>query len=280
MSEFTTGQETLNRCREVIGNFTALRQQRSRTSLVLKLPGIIQQVAAARDTTHTIRGKLFPKILSGWRLLEDEHARKNKACSHLFNPLAAISIGETTHSRILGNLLNPGGSHGQGRLLLEAFLKRERIKVPFPEKGEWRISIEEGRVDICLWRKEPASVILIENKSNWAVDQQNQLYRYWHENIYKSHPTACLLPENRHAFQVLYLPPDAGKQPEDHSLRCPATLQGLGLPGSLAEAGVTVTTISFRDDIAGWLDDCVELIPEGNARLKTFFQFYKELWTY
>jgi hypothetical protein len=155
----------------------------------------------------------------------------------------------------------------------------ESIGVPVPADGEWRISFEKEKVDICLWRQSPASVVVIENKSNWAIDQQNQLYRYWYEKIHKPHPELDYsTPEVRQAFQVIYLPPTVGKYPARHSLECPESLSDLGLPRTLGEAGVSVKVLTFRDHIAPWLEHCEQLIPKSNTRLKAHLQFYKEFW--
>ena len=218
------------------------------------------------------------EIIQKWRVIKAEQDEKNKQYGHLFNPLEAIDIGETTHSRLLGDLLNPKGTHGQGPLFLHVFL--EGLGVPNPGEGEWQISIEDGRVDICLWRLSPPSVIIIENKSNWAVDQENQLYRYWYQNIYKPYPyDDYSTAERKLTFQIIYMPPTAGKRPSENSFQRPRELDSLGLPENLHEVGVTVKVCTFRDHVADWLEKCDGLIPPTNARLRTYLQFYKELWS-
>ena len=247
-------------------------------ALVNHLREIIQRVSDIRSSNKCVEQRLIPEIISRWKILKADQDEKNANCGHLFNPLEFIPIGETTHSRLLGDLLDAKGSHGQGRLLLVAFL--EQIKVPTPEDGDWMISIEEGRVDVCLWRISPPSVVIIENKSNWAVDQNNQLYRYWYENIHKPYPQLDYAkPEIKQSFQVIYLTPTTGKQPEQHSLQRPDWLDGLGLPNTLDEAGVTVKLLNFRDHITVWLDVCEQLVSPTNVRLRAHLQFYKELWT-
>jgi len=219
----------------------------------------------------------IPYILFSWTRLKNDVNEKNRTNGHLFNPFSIIKIGETTHSRLLGDLLNPKGHHSQGNLFLESFLKL--IEVPYAEMGEWTISIESGSVDICLRRSSPPSVILIENKSNWAVDQQNQLYRYWYENIYKFYPQNNYSNiEVKNSFQLVYLPPGVEKRPEPHALERPQFPNNDIFPKDLEEAGVKVRLFTFRQDITKWLDSCNQLIPSTNIRLKTHLQFYKELW--
>src|SRR5207248_3128712 len=101
-----------------------------------------------------------------------------------FNALSRFKINETAHSRIIGDLLNPLGSHGQGDLFLEPFLRF--LEIPDPERGTWAITVETGRVDIMLWREKPLrSAVIIEHKSNNAGDQPNQIYRYWYYQLYR-----------------------------------------------------------------------------------------------
>jgi hypothetical protein len=248
------------------------------TVLESRLQEIIQRACDIQSDNRRLHQKIIPEIISRWTTLKADQDKKNKDCGHLFNPLAFIPIAEPTHSQLLGDLLDPKGSHGQGRLFLEAFL--EHIDVPNPKDGDWMVSVEAGRVDIRVWRRSPPSMILIENKSNGAIDQSNQLYRYWYENIKKPHPDLDHSKlEIKRAFQVIYLPPYAGKQPEQHSLSCPECLDGLGLPKTLHDADVTVKLLTFRDDISAWLDGCKKLIPPTNTRLKTYLQFYTELWS-
>ena len=56
---------------------------------------------------------LGDEVLSKWVSTKAELKEANKLDSCFFNPLRTIPICETTHSAILGDLLNPQGSHGQ-----------------------------------------------------------------------------------------------------------------------------------------------------------------------
>lgn len=266
-------------CAEVIAGITACCSLRSQTTLEQHLPRIIQKTQEIRAFNISVWHRLLSEIVSRWVTLKTEEDKKNRVVGHLFNPLELISIGETTHSLLLGNLLNPNGTHGQGRVFLELFLAI--INVPVPKEGEWMISIEEdGRVDICLWRRCPSSVILIENKSNWAVDQLNQLYRYWYNKIGQPFPELDYIEEeNKRSFQIIYLAPAGGKQPAKHSLQRPDYLDALGLPKTLVEVGVTLKVLTFREDITAWLDHCYQLVPMTNERLRSYLIFYKELWS-
>src|SRR5438552_2949701 len=62
------------------------------------------------------------QILSAWMATKRELDLANRTQGDLFNPLRSIGIDETTHSVLVGDFLNPRGSHGQGGLFLESFL--------------------------------------------------------------------------------------------------------------------------------------------------------------
>ena len=102
---------------------------------------------------------------------------------HLFKEKFGFYIQETMHSRLLKFLLDAKETHGQGGLFLLKFL--EILGIQSPETGTWQVTAEVGRIDVLIERKEPQSIIVIENKSNWAPDQSNQLYRYWHQAIFQ-----------------------------------------------------------------------------------------------
>src|SRR5690606_34578014 len=97
------------------------------------------------------------------------------------------------------------GDHGEGPLFLHSFL--EHIGIEEPKCGEWRVTIEAGRVDILLVRKNPLSVVIVENKARGAVDQPSQLYRYWFNEIFKRAPKLDYadVAINRR-FKIIYAP--------------------------------------------------------------------------
>lgn len=97
----------------------------------------------------------------------------------LWNEFSRIS--EPIHSRILHFFLSDNPMHGQGKLFLSAFLEYIGFE---KDKGneEWIITAEEGRVDVLLRRLNPLGAVIIENKSNWAGDQPNQLKDFLTDN--------------------------------------------------------------------------------------------------
>lgn len=130
--------------------------------------------------------------------------REHEAPSfNVFNLTRRAHFEVTTHSAFLAALLDPYGSHCQGTLFLDAFLRwlrlgRPALRIPdagpswtveaeyafepedlMPEGGADKVGGHEtvsGQIDLLL-RAGNEAVIVIENKI-WARDQETQLYRY------------------------------------------------------------------------------------------------------
>ena len=187
----------------------------------------------------------------------------------LWNNFSGIS--EPIHSRILQFFLSANPMHGQGNKFIHLFLKR--IGVKFDEGDEWYSTAEIGRVDVMLKRFHPRSVVIIENKSNWAVDQPNQLYRYWYENIH--HCFDDCFPdfyETHPEYKAVYLVPKKDKIPSDDSLQKPSDYP-TDLPDILP---MKPLVLSFDEEVATWLDDCVASLPKENTPLINLILQYKE----
>ena len=204
------------------------------------------------------------------RQLDEENARTGEA----FNPLELIPLKEITHSRILGGFLNPRGSHGQKSLFLECLLRY--LGVPGKERDTWRITVEEGHVDVMLIREEPRSVIIIEHKANDAGDQPNQLYRYWHQQVFLwDRGLNYQDPEVRQRFRIIYLPTDEGKSPAQHSLQRP---DGWELINPEPVVPLPCETIAFSELVALFHQQARPRIPATNARILAFLDFYYDFW--
>ena len=116
--------------------------------------------------------KLFVEI----NILKEKHKKED-----LFNGFMSFGIGadETKHSRFIGMLLNPKGSHKQGYNFLKLF-KEQIVDL---EKFELRNSLvdcekmtyENRRIDIGI--ENDNQMLIIENKFK-AQDQPRQLIDY------------------------------------------------------------------------------------------------------
>lgn len=166
-------------------------------------------------------------------------------------------ISEPIHSRILHFFLSDNPMYGQGKLFLSAFLEY----IGF-EKEEWIITTEEGRVDVLLRRLNPLGAVIIENKSNWAEDQPNQLYRYWYENIHKRKEDSDTDYYSKHPeYKIVYLVPDKAKQINDNSKTRPIDYP-IDLPDKLPMEPIVM---DFHEDIPKWLRKCMVSVYEDNS---------------
>ena len=177
-------------------------------------------------------------------------------------------ISEPIHSRILHFFLSDNPMHGQGKLFLSAFLEY----IGF-EKEEWIITTEEGRVDVLLRRLNPLGAVIIENKSNWAEDQPNQLYRYWYENIHKCEEDCKESYYKEHPeYKIVYLVPDKTKHINSNS-----TSRPIDYPEDLPEElPMKPKVMTFHMDIHKWLGGCMKGLPAENTPLRNLIAQYIE----
>lgn len=188
----------------------------------------------------------------------------------LWNEFSGIS--EPIHSRILHFFLSDNPMHGQGKLFLSAFLEYIGFE---KDKGneEWIITAEEGRVDVLLRRLNPLGAVIIENKSNWAGDQPNQLYRYWYENIHKRKEDCDTDYYSKHPeYKIVYLVPDKAKQISDNSKTRPIDYP-IDLPDKLPMEPIVM---DFHEDIPKWLRKCMDKLPAENTPLRNLIAQYIE----
>lgn len=206
--------------------------------------------------------------------------KRNEAEGHLFNVFALWNrlsgIGETLHSRLLHFLLSDDPMHGQKNKFLMTFL--EMAGIENPQEGTWYVTAETGHVDVMLERKNPRSVIIIENKSNWAGDQSNQLYRYWYENMYAQERETY---DDSH-YKIIYLSPSADKKFDDQTC-CKPPKEWFAQRGKQCDYDKLPCKIPlepvvwhFNDHIQKWLEQCIDALPETNQPLRNYLNQYKE----
>ena len=220
-------------------------------------------------------------VIDGFLAVYHKIKEDNRNTSFLFNPLLKyFSINETLHSYMLADLLNPNSDHGQGKLFLNSFLRK--LEIFEPETGQWIITAEKGRIDILLKRENPHSVIIIENKSNNAVDQDHQLYRYWYQEIYLIKNDELFAVKETYQskdiqdkYKILYLPPNDSKEPNESSLTKPDYLTDITLPNKIP---LDYKLITFNVFISDWLKECIKNLKAENYRLKQYLEQYIELW--
>lgn len=122
--------------------------------------------------------KLLLEKVKNFRSREAERKKYTGEDFNIFEILGIGHLEAATHSKFLGNLLNPQGSHSQGTLFLKLFLDELGITTLNTNnaKIELEKSIEQGRLDIYITDSENTSIV-IENKI-YAGLQDDQLERY------------------------------------------------------------------------------------------------------
>ena len=83
------------------------------------------------------------------------------AKSSELNFFRKIPISEPQHSRILGDLLDPLGSHNQGDVFLRLFF--ETLGIEYDKNDWWTVTVESERFDIRIATKSRNKIIIIEN---------------------------------------------------------------------------------------------------------------------
>ena len=186
---------------------------------------------------------------------------------NIFYDLGFMSDEVHLHSMFLANLLNPKGSHGQRGKFLEAFLKM--LQKSFPAISADRLVLdtanasvevekyigrqtdsEGGRIDIYL--TDGKHSIIIENKI-YAGDQHHQMLRYWNYGMSQKGDNT------EKSFVLIYLTLD-GYSPSKDSL-------GEDLKEN------DIVCLSYKSDIRGWLDRCVELASRTPLVRETINQY-------
>ena len=186
---------------------------------------------------------------------------------NIFNDLGFMSDEVHLHSMFLANLLNPKGSHGQRGKFLAAFLKMLQKSFPTISADSLELDTaiasvevekyicrqtdsEGGRIDVYL--SDGKHSIIIENKI-YAGDQHHQMLRYWNYGL-------SLIKNNpQKSFVLIYLTLD-GHFPSKESL-------GEDLKEN------DIVCLSYKSDIRGWLDRCVELASRTPLVRETINQY-------
>ena len=186
---------------------------------------------------------------------------------NIFNDLGFMSDEVHLHSMFLANLLNPKGSHGQRGKFLEAFLKMLQKSFPAISADSLELDTaiasvevekyigrqtdsEGGRIDIYL--TDGKHSIIIENKI-YAGDQHHQMLRYWNYGMSQKGD------DTEKSFVLIYLTLD-GYSPSKDSL-------GEDLKEN------DIVCLSYKSDIRGWLDRCVELASRTPLVRETINQY-------
>jgi hypothetical protein len=180
---------------------------------------------------------------------------------------------ETQHSMILCELLSPNGKHNMGNKFLGLFFKLIINDIPFDSKETWIVTAEVERYDIKIRNLDHTIIIILENKSNSAGDQPNQLYRYWYNGIYRIQNK--IKTDKPKYGKILYVSPNYNKQPDEQTQLPPKE----PLDKKLFIPNNTIRTIYFHDDINKWLEACLNEV-ECKSDIFYYLKQYKDFWRF
>ncbi len=189
--------------------------------------------------------------------LQKEHQRETGSEFNIFTVLDRERKEESTHCRLLYELLNPEGSHGCGDTFLRKFFE-DVLNKPY-EKGTSvyrEYSFDDGRIDLLLQGNHFCCPIEVKID---AGDQYRQIERYVH--------FAEKQRKGRRGFDTTayYLTLDRHK-PSEESL------------GKIQSE--QIKCISFGDEIEKWLAGCDGFLtdkPNIQVILKQYRQLIKRL---
>ena len=107
-------------------------------------------------------------------------------------------------------------------------------------------------------------------------DQSNQLYRYWHQEIYypNRHRPIEYTGNHPEKYQIIYLTPADWKQPTSNTSERPKQWP-LILPDRIP---IEPIIWRFDKEINEWLNLSLEGISNGNHRLREYIKQYIEYW--
>jgi hypothetical protein len=169
--------------------------------------------------------------------------------------IAAYSVGgyEIPLNKIIADLLDPRGPHGQGGTFLRLFLEQLGPDLPPHELQDWAVipsyrTRHSRYVDIALFRGSSAA-IYIESKP-WAGEGDQQLQDYAVDLIGRSHEQK----------RLLFFPGTADRKPQTLTSE---TQQRLG---------ASFVTVPFqhcgeRPSIVRWLEQCAGACEADNVRI-------------
>jgi len=189
-------------------------------------------------------------LLKEIELLQKRYDELNKNEAHAFNIFSILlksSDEVNLHTKFIHELLNPRGSHSQGRLFLDLFLKELFFDMPLDRVDVFR---EKENIDILL--KSSDYAIIIENKIH-TQDHSSQLSRYW-----KSVRNQGYKKSNIYLIYLTLF----GEEPLEEKVRG------------------RVRCISYKKEIISWLEvsiDAVESIPILRETLVQYLRLVKEL---
>ncbi|WP_313578187.1 PD-(D/E)XK nuclease family protein [Chishuiella sp.] len=226
-----------------------------------------------------MNNKLILDFIEKYKAIEKQWSEKETKGDefNVFDFMHSVfGITETKHSKIVAYFLNPSANHGLGTFFLNSFLNKIGIDYDENIKYNWEITSEDKNSDIVIKATSPKRIcVVIENKSNEAKDQANQLYRYWYDHIYTFHDKDLDKAENKQISRLVYLSGFSEKTYTELSLQKPDNIS-LDYQ-KLDETKGFITNWSFVTELRDWLTECADILEE-NSWFKFFLLNYIQFW--
>jgi len=185
--------------------------------------------------------------------ISDKISEIKKSLPYHLNIIDELHINENAHSRILSKLLQY--QENERYIFLKKFF--EHCDLPLqPEKPE--ISTEKQRIDILIMDKSAGYAVIIENKVNYAEDQNAQIKRYVDKVIKHG------ISEDK--IYVLYLTRWGRKIVSEKSL--PNDLKG--------KLDKRYKPINFNNHILPWLNSLIGFCRFKDTQLIAAIQQYTD----
>ncbi len=187
------------------------------------------------------------------KTISDKIAEIKKSLPYHINIIDELHINENAHSRILSKLLQyqENGHY----IFLEKFFDHCNLQLQ-PKKPE--ITTEKQRIDILIMDKSADYAVIIENKVNYAEDQNAQIKRYVDKVIKYG------ISEDK--IYVLYLTRWGRKIVSEKSL--PNELKG--------KLGKRYKPINFNNHILPWLNSLIGFCRFKDTQLIAAIQQYTD----
>ena len=242
------------------------------TSHIERLADLRERLASARTKRRRQLGDFFAGLaprLAGARAVEAELAHRIASRFNVFDYLRDDELGL---SRVVADLLDPTGPHGQRTLFLDAFLRL----IGDLEVGQ---TVDEGHVAVTTERAidtdepdigprrldisvvinapgQPPRCIAIENKP-YADDGDGQVQAYlrWLDHEYEGR------------FRLIYLSPHGGR-PAENSLPAGASTRGLATMSYTPLAADTgnVADVRLEAPLTSWFARCAQVYEVDRLR--------------
>jgi hypothetical protein len=204
----------------------------------------LKELLHAIMTTETSNSIVLSNLLTGLAAINRKYLEIARTTGENFNVFRVLKIDTDEvrmHSALIGELLNPKGTHGQGDIFLRLFIQQFNLaagderRITVFNSTDALVEVEKyiglkteatgGRIDLLITDKQ-GNCIIIENKI-YAADQENQLTRYTNFN---SSAHLCYLTLN-------------GNEPSEQSI---------------LNNREKVVCLSYKIHIVEWLEACLK----------------------